>query len=163
VTPELFLNLSIKPVLNWLGEPYASPAREVLLLSIALQESRLKWRVQMGVDGRPLPHLGRSFYQFEMNGVTGVLNHKRCGWVHERCGELGFTPVPVVIHDAMAEADHLATVMATALLWSDTRRLPEVGDMHGGWLLYKRTWRPGVAREETWAPCYAAAMAAVSP
>jgi hypothetical protein len=161
VTPETFLGLVVRPTLSWLGQPYAGTAREVLLLAIALQESRLRWRVQMGVDGRPLINLGRSFFQFEQSGVSGVLNHKRCAWIHERIGALGYTPTVPVIHDAMADNDTLATLMATALLWSDTRRLPELGDQHGSWLLYRRTWRPGYPREESWASCYAAAMAAL--
>ena len=48
----------------------------------------------------------------------------------------------------------MPTAAARLLLFTDPKRLPEVGDAKGAWNLYIRTWRPGKPHRGTWNDLY---------
>ena len=56
----------------------------------------------------------------------------------------------------------LAAAFARLLLFTDPRRLPDVGDAGGAWNFYIRTWRPGKPRRATWDALYAQAQRVVN-
>jgi len=67
----------------------------------------------------------------------------------------------VAIWDAIEHDDVLAAGLARLLLWSDSGRLPAVGDADAAWSLYLRTWRPGKPHPQTWPDLYRQAVAEV--
>lgn len=70
--------------------------------------------------------------------------------------EVAFTAT--AIWRALELDDLLAAAAARLLLFTDPRRLPELGDEKGGWNLYLRTWRPGQPHRDTWPGLYAQAL-----
>ena len=49
----------------------------------------------------------------------------------------------------------LAAAAARLLLFTDPKRLPQLGDEAGAWALYLRVWRPGKPHKRTWPALYA--------
>lgn len=131
---------AIAPALLLLPARMSSPAAEIMLLAIGLQESLFVHRRQMG-NGP-----ARSFWQGELGGgmVAGVRTHDA---TREHAAKLycarGVTPDNRAIWTAIEHDDVLAAGLARLLLWSDPGRLPDESDVEGGWQLYLRTWRPG--------------------
>jgi hypothetical protein len=161
VTPALLDKLIVRPTLEWLGPVFNTPGRRLLLIAIAMQESGLRDRLQIDENGKVLPHLGRSWWQFERGTVGLVLAHERCLWLPYRVQELGYNPTPHGVHDAMAHNDILGCAMGAALLWSDLKRLPSIGDEKSAWACYMRNWNPGKPRPQDWPENYALAMGTV--
>jgi hypothetical protein len=161
MTPTLLNQLIVRPTLAWLGPVFDTPGRRLLLIAIAMQESTLRDRLQIDENGHMMPHLGRSWWQFERNTVGLVLSHERCLWLPYRVQELGYAPTPYGVHDAMAHNDQLACTMAAALLWADLQRLPAIGDEQSAWACYIRNWNPGKPRPVHWPENYALAMGTV--
>lgn len=148
---------AITPALALLPAIMTSPAAEVLLLAIGLQESRLTHRRQIRGPARGL-------WQFERGGgVTGVLRHPasrdHAGRV---CDARGVAPTPDVVYQRLEHDDVLAAAFARLLLYTDPARLPAVGEVGASWDLYLRTWRPGKPHRHTWDVLYAQAMEAVA-
>ena len=143
-----------------------SPAAEVLLLAIGLQESRLTHRRQIGGPARGL-------WQFERGGgVAGVLRHPVSRDHAVRvCDARGVAPVPEQVYQRLEHDDVLAAAFARLLLFTDPARLPGLGDEEGAWQLYLRTWRPGAhsrgdaaakaSLRQKWAKNYGKALEAV--
>ena len=130
----------------------ASPQASALLLAIGLQESRFSARRQYG-NGP-----ARGFWQFELGGVEGVLEHPASrvsvAGVLSVLGYAGASSREV--HLALEHNDVLAAALARLLLWTDPRLLPQAADAVGdGWELYRRTWRPGKPKPETWSTHFA--------
>lgn len=139
-----------------------SPQARVMLYAIGLQESRFTHRFQV-VQGRPgAKGPARGFWQFERGGgCKGVVEHPASRyWMNRICQERKVDFNATAIWNAIETDDVLAAAAARLLLFTDPKKLPEVGDEKGAWNLYVRTWRPGKPHPQTWPALYAEAMAA---
>lgn len=116
------------------------------------------------------PHVkgpARGLWQFELGkkgtgaGVWGVFEHVASRyWLSHVCEALQVEFHPRAIWPSLENNDRLACCVARLLLFTDPRRLPEIGDADGAWNLYRyRTWRPGKPHRDMWAGNYAAAVA----
>ena len=159
MTPEVFLARVVDPGLRFVAEiikiPVTADAR-VMLMAVAGQESHWRYRLQYGGPAR-------SFWQFESGGgVAGVLDHAKVGpWARQICAELDISSDRPTVYEAMAWNDTLATCLARLLLFTDLRSLPVIGDQAGAWDCYKRNWRPGKPRPESWPDRYTTAVRVV--
>ncbi|GAB3484470.1 hypothetical protein [Azotobacter salinestris] len=144
---------AIAPALALLPARMTSPAAEVMLLAIGLQESALRHRRQVGGPARGL-------WQFEQGGgVRGVLQHPLSRpRALSICEARGIAPVPSAVYAALEHDDILAAAFARLLLWTDPAPLPAVGEVGKAWDLYLRTWRPGKPHRHSWDRLYAQAM-----
>ena len=147
----------LSPAFALLPARMESPQAEVMLLAIGLQESRFKHR-------RQIKGPAKSFWQFELNGVRGVLKHVLVGDMAKQCASVRRVQLdPLSVHNAIEHDDVLAACMARLLLYSDPFPLPRLGDASAAWDLYLRTWRPGKPHRGTWDDLYAQALEAVCP
>lgn len=148
---------AVAPALALLPARMASPAAEVMLLAIGLQESRLTHRRQIGGPARGL-------FQFERGGgVRGVLLHPASrGHALAVCAARGVEPVESAVYARLEHDDVLSAAFARLLLWTDPLPLPALGQADAAWNLYIRTWRPGKPHPKTWARLYAQALAEVT-
>ncbi len=124
------------------------PAATAMLLAIAMQESRLEHRQQIGGPAR-------GFWQFEKGGgVAGVLRHPlTAGHAQKALCDLrypGAVASPETVYAVLAHNDTLAAVFARLLLWTVPGRLPTVNEPEIGWQQYLDGWRPGKPHRETW-------------
>lgn len=163
MTPQVFLRTMMRPgltELERLGGPPTSANAERFQLAIALQESgpNLTARFQ----GSPAEVAGpaKSWWQFELAGVTGVVNHNATAAhatkLAERCHVIFNAPA---IYRAMEGHDVLAAGMARLLIWTDPQALPATEAK--GWERYLWLWRPGKPRLETWPANWATASATI--
>lgn len=151
---------AVSKALFMLPPAMTSPQARVLLFAIGLQESRFEHRFQV-VQGRPgVKGPARGFWQFErMGGCKGVVNHDASRyWMAHVCQARDVAFNATAIWNAIETDDVLAAAAARLLLFTDPRRLPEVGDVGGSWNLYLRTWRPGKPHAQTWPNLYMEAM-----
>jgi hypothetical protein len=152
---NLFLNLIVRPTLAAMGPAYQGPAAEVLLTSIALQESDLAARHQVRGPANGL-------YQFERVGIRGVLTDRAThDTAHDWARDLLYVGDDLVIQQAIRDNDILATIFARLLLYADPDPLPRIGESDIAWRYYLRCWRPGKPRPMDWADNYLVAKAAV--
>jgi hypothetical protein len=152
---DLLLRFILPAAYQLLPPAMESQAATALLLSIAMQESGLEYRRQIGGPAR-------GWFQFERSGVRGVLDHPSTA-----------APIAIVLRalrydatmpssDVLAAIEHndvLAAAFARCLLWTDSRPLPFMTEPDVGWQVYVSAWRPGRPRPETWQEHYAAAWA----
>lgn len=155
---------AVSKALFMLPPAMTSPKARVMLYAIGLQESRFEYRRQMIKKGGELLPLGpaKSFWQGERTGgmCAGVVRHDASRfWMHHMCEARGVKFNATAIWNAIEQDDVLAAAAARLLLFTDPRRLPDVGDERGAWNLYIRTWRPGRPHPQTWAALYAEAVA----
>ena len=132
---------------------FVTLAATVLLVAIGLQESRFKYRQQIGGPAR-------SYWQMERGGgIVGVLRHPSTAR-HARavCVLRNIDATPDAVYAAMLEDDLLGCAFARLLLYSDPRPLPEPGQIVTSWDYYLRTWRPGRPHRHTWNDLYAQAL-----
>jgi len=109
------------------------------LATVALTESNLTTRYQL-TPGLPGP--ARGFWQFELNGVKGVFNHRRTRKpLAQLCASCSVEHTPSAIWRALEGHDMLAVSLARLLLWTDPYPLPT--EREEAWLCYSRLWRPG--------------------
>lgn len=113
-----------------------------MLLAIGLQESRFVHHRQL--RGGP----AKSFFQAEQGGgmVAGLLCYHDDSvrdLAHGLCAVRGVDPSPRPVWSAIEHDDVLAAGLARLLFWSDSAKLPALGDVEGAWQPYLRTWRPG--------------------
>jgi hypothetical protein len=137
-----------------------SPQAHVMLHAIGLQESRFTARRQLvGSPPRPVGP-AKGFWQFErMGGCAGVVRHPASRyWMAQVCQARGAAFNATAIWHAIEHDDVLAAAAARLLLFTDPRRLPEVGDANSAWNLYIRTWRPGKPHRQTWDALYKQAV-----
>jgi hypothetical protein len=153
---------AIDAALGLLPREMDTPEARVMLLAIGLQESRFQHRRQLIKKGGELLPLGPAtgYWQFERGGgCRGIVDHPASRyWAYRICStrEVAFTAT--AIWRALELDDVLAAAAARLLLFTDPRRLPELGDEKGGWNLYLRTWRPGQPHRDTWPGLYAKAL-----
>lgn len=155
MTLEEINRIGVNPALALLPTAMDNPAARVLMLAIAMQESKLIYRFQV-VQGRPdAKGPARSFWQFEKGGVRGVMLHLTSRfWAAQLCEKRGVAFTVDAIHKAIETDDVLAAGFARLLIFTDAARLPAATDEAGGWRLYaQRCWRPGKPHPETW-PAY---------
>lgn len=133
---------------------FDSPEARRMLEVIGLQESRFEHRHQ--INGPAV-----SFWQFELGGgIVGVLTHPASkSFAIATCAILGVPPTPGAVYAAMVHDDLLGCAFARLLLYTDSKPLPELGDVDGSWNYYERNWRPGQPHPETWPGLYAQAAA----
>lgn len=158
MTPDFALRYAIRPSLELLPIGMSSPAGTAMVLAIALQESRLQNRTQIGGPAR-------SYWQFEVGGgVRGVLNHVLSKPHAQRLlAMLDYDPTSdaVTVHNAMQHNDVLAAGFARLLLWTSPEALPGRDRADRGWDIYQSVWRPGRARPDSWPGYFNAAWALV--
>jgi hypothetical protein len=137
--------------LSLLPERMDSPAARAMLLSIGLQESRFRSRVQIGGPAR-------GFWQFERNGgIKGVLTHPVTRPILlPVLDTLRYVPSVAVCYSAVEDNDTLACVFARLLLWTVPGRVARQDEPEHGWQDYLAGWRPGKPHRETWDACFAA-------
>ena len=129
----------------------------LMLLAIGMQESRFLTRKQINGPAR-------SYWQFEVGGVSGVLRHKASKQAALAvCDARGVRPVAEEVHAALEFDDVLGACFARLLLYTDPKPLPDIGEADEAWEFYLRTWRPGKPHRHTWGGLYLAAMGEVLP
>ena len=150
ITPALSLLVEVS------GKPMDTPEARVMLIAIALQESRLSYRAQIRGPAR-------GYWQFEQGGgVRGVLTHPASQRYAETIAErLDYEPGVSIVYEALADNDVLAASCARLLLWTDPRALPGIDDVDTAWDTYIRNWRPGKPHPDTWADMHDQAAAYV--
>jgi hypothetical protein len=142
---DAILRTAINPALGMLPAKMDSDAARVMLLTIGLQESRLKYRYQKTSD----PYTkgpARGLPQFERGGgVFGVMTHRHTKDLAEAiCKVRGVPFDSSLVHARMEFDDILAFAFARLLLWADPKPLPGVDASHDeAWDCYVRNWRPG--------------------
>lgn len=158
MTPSACIRTAILPAFYVLGEGrYASREAVAILLAIALQESGLRARHQYG--GGP----AHGFWQFELIGVRGVLEHPATRDPAARlCQALLFRPDPLEVYGALEFADVLAAGLARLALWRLPYALPELeADPEESWAQYVEAWAPGRPHPERWNANWQTAVQAV--
>ncbi|WP_116520994.1 hypothetical protein [Achromobacter insuavis] len=171
MTPQEFNERVLNPALNLLPTTMDSARARVMLIAIALQESRLVHRWQVIDPKRPdVKGPARGLFQFEKGtrasrgGVWGVFLHAASkDHLAALCKARSVACDPDAIYAALEYDDVLAAGVARLLLWTDPKALPPVGDADAGWALYLRTWRPGKPHPGTWPDLYRQAAAEVQP
>lgn len=133
--------------------PMRSIEATALLLAIGLQESKFESRHQIG--GGP----ARGFWQFELPSVREVLTNPHAIAISDVLETLRYSAAAddaVFLQRALTDNDVLAACFARCLLWTLPEKLPEPDQAVVAWSQYRRTWRPGQPRVETWRENYAA-------
>lgn len=157
---------AIKKALALLPQQMTSNEAMVMLYAIGLQESRLTARRQLVKVSGELRPMGpaKGLWQFERGGgCKGVVDHPASRyWMSKVCEARKVPFNATAIWNAIETDDVLAAAAARLLLFTDPRRLPELGDEKGGWNLYLRTWRPGKPHRDTWPRLYAESLEEVA-
>lgn len=152
MTPALFLQNALLPALRLLPAKMDGQAAIAMMVAIALQESRIKHRAQIGGPAR-------GYWQFELGGgVRGVLTHPASKpHIQSVLTALDYDPdsPPDACYKAIEHNDILAAAFARLLLWTLPGRLPVRVDPDDGWSQYIAAWRPGKPHRDTWDAFYA--------
>lgn len=162
MTPRAFLTRIINPTLDMMQEltavaiPASDQAR-VELLTIALQESGLRYRQQV-----PVPY-AHGWWEFEngpqsaLGGLFKIMPQK----LSAVCAELVVPFDRDTVFGAIVWCDLLACAVARLLLWSEPNPLPAIGDIQGAWNYYVKLWGPGSPRPKEWPALYAQSVIAL--
>lgn len=162
MNPERLLQTAIIPALDELaalGIPSSISAKR-FLLAIALQESGLAHRRQVGAGGAENgPAV--SWWQFEQGGgCKGVLTHLSAApRMLKLCEAFNVKPDPSALWEAMHYQDIIAAAAARLLVYTLPSALPDTQDV--GWSQYISAWRPGKPRPDEWPKNWALASKAV--
>lgn len=115
-----------------------------MLYAIASQESRLDNRRQIGGPAR-------GFWQFELGGINGVLNHAASKpLIRGVLDRLDYDYAPATSYTAIEHNDVLAFTYARLLLYTEPCVLPAQNQRDEGWRQYIDGWRPGAPHRATW-------------
>jgi len=134
-----------------LPSPMRSDRASAMLIAIALQESKMLRRRQLG--GGP----ARGLWQFERSGLRGVMAHSAsCQHFANMARNCRYPLIDDVDHMLIAveHNDIFACAVARLLLWTDAEPLPGRDNPASAWQLYLRTWNPGKPRPEGWAASF---------
>lgn len=155
MTPAVFLLTAVDPALALLPASMRTNEARALIVAIALQESTLIYRRQFAGPAR-------SYLQFEVAGIEGVLTHEET-WAYARgaCLDVDVLPTAAAVHMAIEFQDALACAFARLLLWTLPRPLPQRDDADEAWSQYRSLWRPGRPRPERWKPNYVEAWKSI--
>ena len=120
-----------------------------MLIAIGLQESRFKYRCQIGGPAR-------GFWQFEeMGGVRGVLTHPSTrSIIRDLLKAWQYDDSTRTSYIAIEHNDVLAATYARLLLWTIAGTMPTRGEHDYAWRYYIAGWRPGKPHRETWDKFY---------
>ena len=142
---DLFIESALFPAFRLLPVAMGSPAAMAICIAIALQESGLRDRQQIGGPAH-------GYFQFERSGgVLGVLQHRSTrAHAVQVCEELDITPTVDKVFTAIEFHDVLACAFARLLLWSLPQAMPPQDDPDAGWKSYIDAWRPGKPHPDTW-------------
>lgn len=154
-----YLHRSVIPAAYTLLPPAMnSPNATMILLAIAMQESKAAHRRQVGGPAH-------GFFQFEQNGgVRGVLTHQASrGPIAAVLGTLRYPGTVAACYMAIEDNDVLAVCFARCLLWTLPRPLPALGDLDGMWADYLDAWRPGKPHRDAWPTNFAIAINVMFP
>lgn len=169
IHPRALLRAVIEPALSLLPPNMRGPEACAMLLAIALQESGLRHRAQVGGPARGL-------WQFEIGGVRGVLDHP-ASWDHaqdwceawlypihrDQDGHVLTTTVEQA-HRQLRDNDLMACVFARLALWRLPDALVEEGRIEAAWGQYIEAWGPGKPHrnrfDDNWSTAWAAVDAA---
>ena len=148
MSPEILLRNAIEPAFRLLPARMTSKQAAAMLLSIAMQESNIEHRRQVGGGA------GRGYWQFEQSGgVRGVLTHS-ASLEHAESVLLALDyPADYTepeIYAALEHNDILAAAFARLLLFTLPQPLPTQQASATGWSEYIAAWRPGKAHRGTW-------------
>ncbi len=154
MTPRQFHDLCVIPGLSLLPPVMTSPEARVLLVAIAMQETGLVTRSQVGGSAF-------GFYQFEEIGVDGVFAHAETGHLAADVAKVLQIPVDENFYEAVRWNDLISTVLARLNLWPDPAPLPAIGQELAARNYYARVWRPKIVAIQRWPAAYNAAMACV--
>lgn len=166
MNPKLLLHAAIKPALALLDPKLDTIPARAMMTAIALQETKLKARVQVLDAGKEWwesrPGPAHSWWQFERGGgVEAVLgNAQTRKIVGPVLAQLCYPCDSDIVHGALTHNDILAAVFARALLYSAPWPLPVQNAPAEGWRQYLWAWKPGKLHEATWEANYAAGWAA---
>ena len=164
MTTKQFMDSVIEPAMALLPKNMDSDRARVMLITIALQESRLEHRWQVVDLKRPnVKGPARGLLQFESGGgVKGVMTHAASKkYAQAVCEARGVPFERKAIYEALSSDDILATALARLLLWTDPKALPTLGHPQSAWDLYMRVWRPGKPHRHTWDRYYTRAIETV--
>ncbi len=154
MTPRQFHDLCVIPGLSLLPSEMTSPEARVLLVAIAMQETGLVTRSEVGGSAF-------GFYQFMEIGVDGVFSHAETGHLAADVAKVLQIPVDENFYEAVRWNDHMGTVLARLNLWPDPAPLPAIGQQAEAMDYYGRIWRPKVVAVRRWPAAYNAAIACV--
>ena len=154
---KLIHDTIIAPALSvFLPAKMNTPEASAMLLTIGMQESRLKYRRQH------LEGPARGLWQFERGGVAGVLRHHATQAIaKDVCWHLGNAGTTASVYHGLESDDALACCFARLLLWTLPGPLPGKDEPEKGWTQYLDAWRPGKPHVDTWAGFYAQAWEVV--
>ena len=125
----------------------------VLLLAIAIQESALRYRRQLG-DGP-----ARGLFQMEPGDLAMLsLVMKRNQALRNALSTKDPQEMWAMLEDPAN--DKYGVYIARAALKTDPKPLPKLGDADAAWKCYIKHWQPGKPRPEKWAVSYEAALGA---
>lgn len=147
-TPQQVLEHVIVPGLALLPKQMDSRRARILVLTIMMQESALKYRAQVLNGGGKGP--ARGLAQFERGGgVKGVLEHPASAKLAEQvCKARGIVADRATVWAAMETDDLLSAAFSRLLLYTDPAPLPADDDAESAWRYYLRVWRPGAAKRD---------------
>lgn len=145
MTPQIFVATALAPALTLLPPHLDTPEARAMVLAIALQESGLEARRQLG--GGP----ARSYLQFETAGIRGVLKHEQSAALAKAlCLALDIRANYPAIYRAIEFHDVLTVGLGRLLLRQLPRRLPGEAEPDEAYLQYMVLWRPGKPRPDDW-------------
>lgn len=157
MAPETLLRNAITPALRLLPAGMNSAPAKVMMVAIALQESRCKHRRQIGGPAK-------GYWQFEQGGgVRGVLTHSASKAHIQTVLTLLDYPMQSDSAGCYAVIEHndiLAACFARLLLWTLPSPMPT--DAQAGWDAYIAAWRPGKPHPQAWPAFYEQALTVVS-
>ena len=159
---DLLVRYTLPAALSLLPARMDSPAARALLVAIALQESGLTRRRQLGTGP------ARSFWQFDPGDRAAfalVFAHPKTD-EHARtvARRLAYPYTGVeTMRQASEHNDVLACAIARLLLWTVPAPLPGRAEASEAWAQYLRAWNPGHPRPETWTDCYVRGWMAIEP
>lgn len=142
-----------------------SPDATRFLLAIAIQESDLRHRAQLGqirTSALAKPGPARGWWHFERGGhVVGVLNHPRTEDLAKLWGNRCWVdPNSNTVWRALEGHDRLAVGFARMLVWTSPNKLPDTEA--SGWQQYAHElWLPGKPHRDRWKKSWADASEAV--
>jgi hypothetical protein len=142
-------SLFLTPALSMLPKEMGHPTARAMLLTIGLQESRFEHR-------RQIRGPARGFWQFEVNGVRGVMTHPLTRRpINDVLHRLEYRDNEAIdVHKVLEHNDILAAAFARLNLWWLPRALPGPTNPVGAWEQYLETWRPGKPHSHTWEAFY---------
>lgn len=153
--PNRLLQTAIYPALlelDGMGIP-TSPKAARFLLAIAIQESGLANRRQVGQGGAETgPAV--SYWQGEVTGgMILVLKHAATKVrMADLCAAYNVGATPQALWEAIRYQDIVAAAAARLLVFTLPGALPVTED--DGWQQYLSAWRPGRPHRERWGPAW---------